>query len=100
MSCEVRGRLTARRAWLVALAGGALAVGSAGAALAQQPTVINAGTDAQQAADALNQNCADMDQDKCHWDTTSVTNGWGPPRIVGDKLYTCSASAEAEPTAW
>jgi len=93
MSSEVRGRLTARRVWLVALAGGALAVGSAGAALAQQQ-VINAGTDAQQAADALNAGCADMD--KCDWDTTSVTSGWGPPRIVGDKLYNCSASAEAE----
>jgi hypothetical protein len=95
MSSEVRGRLTARRGWLVALAGAALAIGSAGAALAQNQ-VINAGTNAQQAADALNQNCADMDPDKCNWDTTSVTKGWGPPKIVGDKLYNCSASAEAE----
>ena len=94
MSSEVRGRPAARRAWLVALAGGALAVGSAGAVLAQQPTVINAGTNAQQAADALNQGCADMD--KCSWTTKSVSNGWGPPKIVGDKLYNCSASAEAE----
>jgi hypothetical protein len=93
MSSEVRGRLIARRVWLVALAGGALAVGSAGAALAQQQ-VINAGTNAQQAADALNQGCADMD--KCDWETTSVSKGWGPPKIVGDKLYNCSASAEAE----
>ena len=55
MSSEVRGRLTARRAWLVALAGGALAVGSAGAALAPvSPRVIDAGTNAQQAAEALN----------------------------------------------
>ena len=39
MSSEVGFRVTARRAWLVALAAGALAAGSAAsAALAQAPT--------------------------------------------------------------
>ena len=62
MSSEVRRRLTARRAPLVALAGGALAIGSAGAVpSASRRTAINAGTNAQQAADALNQGCADME---------------------------------------
>ena len=56
MSSQVGRRVTARRVYLVALAGGALAVGSvASAALGQTPDeVIDAGTNADQAAQALN----------------------------------------------
>jgi hypothetical protein len=92
MTSAARGRLTARRIWLLALAGGALAVGSAGVALGDVP-VYDAGTDAQQAADALNSGCVDMA--KCDWDQTAATSAYGPWKIVGDKLYNCSATAEA-----
>ena len=54
MTSAARGRLTARRIWLLALAGGALAVGSAGVALGQQPVVIDAGTNA-----AASRGCAE-----------------------------------------
>lgn len=94
MTSAARGRLTARRIWLLALAGGALAVGSAGVALGQQPVVIDAGTNAQQAADALNEGCVDMA--KCEWDQRTATSTYGPWKIVGDKLYNCSATAEAQ----
>jgi hypothetical protein len=94
MSSASRGRVTARRIVLLALAGGALAVGSAGVALAQQPQVINAGTDAQDAADALNAGCVDLA--KCSWQQTSATTAWGPWKIVGDKLYNCSSPADGQ----
>ena len=54
MTSELRRRVTARRAWLAALAGGMLAVGSAGSVALGQTQVIDAGTDADAAAEALN----------------------------------------------
>jgi hypothetical protein len=97
MSSEVGRRVTARRAWLVALAGGALVVGSAAsAALGQTPDeVIDAGTNADAAAQALNEGCADME--KCDWKSDGdLTTDYGPARIIGDVLYNCSEEGDAE----
>jgi hypothetical protein len=97
MSSEVGRRVTARRAWLVALAGGALAVGSAAsAALGQTPDeVIDAATNADEAAQALNEGCADTE--KCDWKSDGdLTTGYGPERVIGDVLYNCSEEWDAE----
>jgi hypothetical protein len=96
MSSEARRRLTARRALLVALASGALAAGSAAsAALGQTPDeVIDAGTNADQAAQALNEGCADME--KCDWKSDGdLATAYGPARIIGDVLYNCSEDEKA-----
>jgi hypothetical protein len=86
MSSEM---VTARRTWLVLLAGGALAAGSAAPSAAKVPDqVIDAGTNAQAASDALNKGCADMAN--CEWEGSVPTTSWGPQRIVGDVLYNCS----------
>jgi hypothetical protein len=97
MSSEARRGATARRAWLVALAGGALAVGSAAsAALGQAPDkVIDAGTNADEAAQALNEGCEDIE--KCDWKSDAdLATEYGPPRIIGDVLYNCSEEETAE----
>lgn len=95
MSAEVRRRATARRAWLATLACGALAAGPATAALGQQPdTVIDAGQNADAAAAALNQGCADMEN--CDWKSDGdFATAYGPARIIGDVLYNCSEDGEA-----
>lgn len=98
MSSE-RGRSgTARRAWLAALAGGTLALGSAASvALAQTPDeVIDAGTNADAAAQALNEGCEDTA--KCDWESDGdlTANDYGPARVIGDVLYNCSEDGEAE----
>jgi hypothetical protein len=97
MSSEARRRVTARRALLVALAGGALVLGSAAsAALGQTPDeVIDAGSNANEAAQALNDGCADME--KCSWESdTDLSTAYGPERIIGDVLYNCSKEGKAE----
>jgi hypothetical protein len=97
VSSEVGRRLTARRAWLAALAGGALAAGSAAsAALGQTPDeVIDAGTNADEAAQALNEGCEDMG--KCDWKSDGdLATDYGPARVIGDVLYNCSEEGDAE----
>lgn len=84
-----------RPAWLAALAGGALALTAPSAALGAPDKVIDARTDPAGAGQALDQGCADMSN--CHWENTgSITVSYGPPRILGDALYNCSAGATAE----
>ena len=97
MSSRAGHRVTARRAWLVALAGGALAAGSASPALGQQQPdkVIDAGSNADQAAQELNEWCADIE--KCEWENDkNYTWGFGPAKIIGDTMYNCSTSADGE----
>jgi hypothetical protein len=97
MSSQVGRRLTARRVWLVALASGALAVGpAASAALGQKPDeVIDAGTNADQAAQALNDGCADME--KCDWKSDGdLATQYGSGRVIGDVLYNCSEDGDSE----
>jgi hypothetical protein len=84
------------RAWLAGLAGGLLALGSTGVAQAQAPDqVIDAGTNAADAAKALNDGC--VDTHKCQWTSTPKTmlSDYGPERIIGDVLYNCSATDQA-----
>lgn len=79
----------------------ALAVAAPGVALAaapkataparpaQTPTqVINAQTDPEAAAQALNTGCADMSN--CKLADATITNDYGPPAILGDALYNCA----------
>jgi len=103
---------------LVALAGGVVAAGSAApTAMAAAPSapvaasvgarsasrgtpseVIDAKTDPQKAGDTLSAGCAGADlSKKCSWTAdTSITTGYGPPRILGDALYNCSDEEYAE----
>jgi hypothetical protein len=62
----------------------------------QTPTqTINAQTNPAQAAQALNSGCADLSN--CSWqDDGTITFGWGPPQVLGDVLYNCSPTTEAE----
>ena len=92
--------VTARRVSLTVLAAGALATGSAATvAWGQTPDqTIDAGTNAQQAADALNSGCVDMD--KCSWEAdTPLQYLYNSPRIIGDVLYNCSTGADDAETA-
>ena len=50
--------------------------------------VIDAKTDPDAAAQALNAGCADLSN--CSWQTANITAGYGPSRILGDALYNCS----------
>jgi hypothetical protein len=65
-------------------------------ALAATPTqVIDAQTDPQRAADALNSGCADLSN--CKWqDDGKITVGYGPSRILGDVLYNCTDPADQD----
>ena len=77
------------------LAAGALATGSAATvAWGQTPDqTIDAGKNAQQAADALNSGCVDME--KCSWEAdTPLQYLYNSPRIIGDVLYNCSTGAD------
>jgi hypothetical protein len=80
---------------LAASAVNVLVFGSAGVAVAQGPTkVIDAGANATEAADALNQGCVDMH--KCDFKSdTALSTVYAPARIIGDVLYNCSADAPA-----
>jgi hypothetical protein len=56
---------------------------------AQTPTqVINAQTDPDAAAQALNAGCADISN--CTLADATITNDYGPPAILGDALYNCA----------
>ncbi len=58
-------------------------------------TTINAQTNPAQAAAALNSGCADLSQ--CSWqDDGKITVGLGPPQLLGDVMYNCSTTTEAE----
>jgi hypothetical protein len=58
-------------------------------------TTINAQTNPAQAAAALNSGCADLSQ--CSWqDDGTITLGLGPPQLLGDVMYNCSTTTEAE----
>jgi hypothetical protein len=101
------------RAWLIAAAA-VIAVLATSASLAtaappspsssqlgrvaqgQTPTqTINAQTNPAQAAQALNSGCADLSN--CSWqDDGTITFGWGPTQVLGDVLYNCSPTTEAE----
>lgn len=68
--------------------------------------VIDAGTNADQAAAAITAGCTDpatgkLDRTKCQWnDDTAITTAYGPARVVGDVLYNCSADrGDGTPTA-
>lgn len=65
-------------------------------ALAATPTqVIDAQTDPQGAADALNSGCADLSN--CKWkDEGTITVDYGPSRILGDVLYNCTDPADKD----
>lgn len=114
---SMRAREGARRLWPLALAAGALAAALAapsgalatprhervtGAIRAWRPAaqdtptqVIDAQTDPQAAGQALDTGCADLS--KCSWQADSkITIGYGPPQILGDALYNCSADEYAE----
>jgi hypothetical protein len=74
-----------------------LAAGSvASTALGQTPDeVIDAGTNADEAAQALNEGCADME--KCDWKSDGdLATKYGSARIIGDVLYNCSEEGDAE----
>ena len=109
----VAGHRRARRLTRVALAAGALVAGLAapGAAVAAAPhervtgsvrpwhpglhaapdQVIDAQSDPQAAANALNAGCADLSN--CKWQAdTPVNIAYGPANILGDALYDCSAA--------
>lgn len=78
-----------------AVAGAAAADATRTAPRSAAVTVIDAGTDAQAAADAINTYCSD--REKCEWNNdVAVDSDFGPDRIVGDVLYNCSAEADAE----
>ena len=116
-SFRARLSMTARRLWLGALAGCALAAALAApsAALAAAPhehvtgsvrawrpalrgtptEVIDAKTEPKAAGQALNTGCANLSN--CSWQADpNITIGYGPPRVLGDALYNCSAQAYAE----
>jgi hypothetical protein len=66
---------------------------------------IDAQTDPQDAGDALNTGCANVSTSgqqvtlppNCAWQATSpITNGDGPPQILGDALYNCSDSSNEQ----
>ena len=95
MSSELGRRVTARQAWLVALAGGTLAVGSTATAAGQNNQTIDAGTNADLAAQVLNESCADTEN--CDWNNDSdYTTKYVPGRVIGDVLYNCSKKGDAE----
>jgi hypothetical protein len=54
--------------------------------------VIDAKTDPDAAAQALDARCADLSN--CSWQTASVTAGYGPPSILGDILYNCGTDPD------
>jgi len=100
MSLRGAYRLVGRRLWPVGLAAAILAAAASpsGAAtvsaragrraLSANPTqVIDARTDPDGAAQALNTGCADMSN--CSLANISITGGYGPPRLLGDVLYNC-----------
>ncbi len=64
---------------------------SEGRALHGTPTeVIDAQKNPDAAGAALNAGCADLKE--CDWQTTSVTDGYGPRTVLGDVLYNCSTN--------
>ena len=81
------------RGWSVAVVVAVLLAAAAvpSAAVAQTPDqTINAQTDPEDAAAALNSGCGD-DITNCKLASMSeVTNDYNPPRIVGDVLYNCA----------
>ncbi len=81
------------RGWSVAVVAAVLLAAAAvpSAAVAQTPDqTINAQTDPEDAAAALNSGCGD-DITNCKLASMSeVTNDYNPPRIVGDVLYNCA----------
>ncbi|HCB06953.1 MAG TPA: hypothetical protein PLZ93_04140 [Nocardioides sp.] len=74
----------------VTLWAGGVPDSASGAAAGQDPTTtIDAGTNAQAAADALNAGCADTT--KCTWKSDGqLTFDYGSERVIGDELYNCS----------
>ena len=97
MNPNGRERKTMRRAQVVgvtlALLGSTwLAGGAAGLA---PDSVIDAGADAQEAADAINQGCADLAA--CEWkDDGDLTTEYGPEKVIGDVLYNCSTGDSSQ----
>ena len=80
------------RGWSVALVAAVLLAAAAvpSAAVAQTPDqTINAQTDPNDAAAALNSGCADKIANCTLADMSVVTNDYNAPQILGDVLYNC-----------
>ena len=81
------------RGWSVAVVAAVLLAAAAvpSAAVAQTPDqTINAQTDPEDAAAALNSGCADNITNCKLADMSAVTNDYNPPQILGDVLYNCA----------
>jgi hypothetical protein len=68
-------------------AGGAASASVSAAPLETPSKVIDAQSDPDAAAQALNSGCADLSN--CTWSGGTPSIGYGPAEIVGDKLYNC-----------